>query len=207
MNGFHNQADSKQPHVPIIHYPLELDVGGISEEKALVLVRSFAQRCDALIVALHWGDEYQNAPNPKDRRFAWALLDAGATAIIGSHPHVLQPIEEYARADGRLGVTAYSLGNLVSNQGGAEPDSPRRDGLLVAITLEQTDVGVTVASTRAIPVWTANRFERGRKRNVQPMLLDDERQAIARAVGRARRPHRSGEPIRDRLAQAPVVDR
>jgi poly-gamma-glutamate synthesis protein (capsule biosynthesis protein) len=63
---------------------------------------------DAVIVVLHWGKEFVDAPSSSQIKAAHAFIDAGAIAVIGSHPHVLQGIERY-----RGGVIAYSLGNFV----------------------------------------------------------------------------------------------
>jgi hypothetical protein len=61
-----------------------------------------------IVVNLHWGDELAQFPDDEQRRFAHDLIDAGADAVIGHHPHVLQGVERY-----RNGVIAYSLGNLL----------------------------------------------------------------------------------------------
>ena len=63
---------------------------------------------DVVIALVHWGIERSTCPSAAQRSFAQDLLDAGADAVIGHHPHVLQPVEF---ADGRL--VAYSLGNFV----------------------------------------------------------------------------------------------
>jgi poly-gamma-glutamate synthesis protein (capsule biosynthesis protein) len=61
-----------------------------------------------IVVILHWGTERATSPDGSQVAFAHALIDAGADAIVGHHPHVLQGIERYGR-----GVIAYSLGNFV----------------------------------------------------------------------------------------------
>jgi poly-gamma-glutamate capsule biosynthesis protein CapA/YwtB (metallophosphatase superfamily) len=63
---------------------------------------------DYVVVILHWGTEKAVQPDNGQIQFAHALIDGGADAVIGHHPHVLQGIELYKR-----GVIAYSLGNLV----------------------------------------------------------------------------------------------
>jgi len=63
---------------------------------------------DLVIVQLHWGYEYQDTPARWQIDAAHAFVDAGADAVIGHHPHVLQAIERY-----KSGVIAYSLGNFV----------------------------------------------------------------------------------------------
>lgn len=61
-----------------------------------------------VLVALHWGNEYQETPLDKDRKFAHQLIDAGADALICHHPHVLQGVEIYQNKP-----ILYSLGNFI----------------------------------------------------------------------------------------------
>ncbi len=63
---------------------------------------------DLIVVQIHWGQEYEDAPARWQIDTAHAFVDAGADAVIGHHPHVLQGIERY-----KGGVIAYSLGNFV----------------------------------------------------------------------------------------------
>ena len=63
---------------------------------------------DYLFVSLHWGDELQHAPADWQRELGRAIIDAGATAVLGHHPHVLQSVERY-----HDGLIIYSLGNFV----------------------------------------------------------------------------------------------
>lgn len=72
-------------------------------------VRAARRRADVVIATFHWGVERATTENARQRAFAQAALSAGATAVIGAHPHVLQPIR---RARGHR-LIAYSLGNFV----------------------------------------------------------------------------------------------
>ncbi len=175
LNGFHNSADSAAPHVPLVHYDDDVTSGGCNEAQLLVRVRAAAAQCDALIVLPHWGEEYRPEPRPEDRTLAWKLVEAGALAIVGHHPHVLQPIQTVERADGSEAVVAFSLGNLVSNQDSSDAQSPKRDGLLLKLVLERTgpEAKVTMSQLAALPLWTENVFQRG-SRNVQPTVIDEE---------------------------------
>jgi len=74
-------------------------------------IRALAERADIVIVSMHAGVEYQPRPNNEQKRFAHAAIDAGAKLVVGHHPHVVQPVEEY-----NGGVIFYSLGNLVFDQ-------------------------------------------------------------------------------------------
>jgi poly-gamma-glutamate synthesis protein (capsule biosynthesis protein) len=62
---------------------------------------------DHVIVSFHWGSEQATAPRPYQLEAARAAIDAGADAVIGHHPHVLQGIERY-----KNGIILYSLGNF-----------------------------------------------------------------------------------------------
>lgn len=73
---------------------------------------------DAVIVTPHWGEEYSATPTSAQKNAAKLFLDAGAVAVVGSHPHVLQPWEKYRTADGRETLIVYSLGNLLAFQAG-----------------------------------------------------------------------------------------
>jgi len=176
LNGFNNTKDAAQPHVPIVPYPGDRMVGGRSVEQLVDAVRARAAEVDALVVFIHWGDEYKTQPRPEDRALAQALLDAGAAAVVGHHPHVLQPVEWLTRADGTRAPVAFSLGNLVSNQDFENEAGLKRDGLLLELELSRAKPGAPALVTRleGVPIFTDNRLGAGKRRNVQPVVLDDE---------------------------------
>jgi poly-gamma-glutamate capsule biosynthesis protein CapA/YwtB (metallophosphatase superfamily) len=71
-------------------------------------VRAARHRADVVVVYFHWGVERATVPNDRQRYFRRVAVEAGATVVLGAHPHVLQPI---ARSGRRL--VAWSLGNFV----------------------------------------------------------------------------------------------
>jgi len=81
---------------------------GTEPGRVLQSVRTAADEADVVIAVVHWGVEVATCPSAEQRAFAQELFDAGAVAVIGHHPHVLQAIEF---DNGRL--VAYSLGNFV----------------------------------------------------------------------------------------------
>jgi poly-gamma-glutamate synthesis protein (capsule biosynthesis protein) len=88
----------------------------IGRERAITAdVRAARTRADLVVVLMHAGYEYVKEPNGMQRRLAAAALEAGATLVLGTHPHVLQ---ERRRDGGRL--VAYSLGNFVFDRMGGE---------------------------------------------------------------------------------------
>jgi len=131
-------------------------------------VRAAAAQADAVIVSLHWGVEYEGQPRADDADLARRLVEAGALAVLGHHPHVLQPVELVPRADGTTALVAYSLGNFVSNQSrryvfGVTPDEvgAPRDGALLRFALEKRDFGrgvvrTVLAGADYVPLWTEN---------------------------------------------------
>ena len=81
--------------------PAELD-------RLAARVRRLAARTDVTIVLPHWGEQYQHEPVPDQRRVGARLLDAGATIVVGGHPHWVQAVQRHR---GRFVV--HSLGNFV----------------------------------------------------------------------------------------------
>jgi len=76
-----------------------------------------AQGCDFIIASLHWGYEFEFFPRQQQVDTAHALVEYGVDAILGHHPHVIQPVEYYRtkRDNNRVAVIAYSLGSLAWN--------------------------------------------------------------------------------------------
>ena len=111
------------------------------QDKEVVLATIRQLRADPLIHAIvvlpHWGQEYQPQPDAAQMRLAREMAQAGATAIIGTHPHVAQPIELIPTAEGRLVPVVYSLGNFVSHQIGL----PRLSSLIYMLALTPDDSG------------------------------------------------------------------
>jgi len=88
----------------------------INEDRMRRDIDLVRQNVDVLVISLHWGTENTYYPSPYQIRMAHRLVDAGATLILGHHPHVLQAIEMY-----RGSLIAYSLGNFQFVCGSARP--------------------------------------------------------------------------------------
>lgn len=71
-------------------------------------VKAARQQADVVVVLLHSGLEERTDVSPNQRAEAQAAIDAGAALVLGSHPHVLQPVEKY-----HGGLIVYSLGNFI----------------------------------------------------------------------------------------------
>lgn len=81
------------------------------EQELQSRVKEADQQVNVLVVSFHRGVEYADEPSAKERRLLRSAVDAGADLVIGHHPHVVQPVEEYRGA-----LIAYSLGNFIFDQ-------------------------------------------------------------------------------------------
>jgi poly-gamma-glutamate capsule biosynthesis protein CapA/YwtB (metallophosphatase superfamily) len=105
-------------------------------------IQSAKERADHVIPFFHWGREGQADPMPYQVALAHAAIDAGASAVLGSHPHNLQGIEVYNGAP-----IAYSLGNFVF---GGRWNPPDKRTALLELKLNKSEV----TSTTVIPAYT-----------------------------------------------------
>jgi poly-gamma-glutamate synthesis protein (capsule biosynthesis protein) len=96
-----------------------------------------------IICTLHWGTEYQSLPNAYQKNWEKFCYDHGADMVIGSHPHVIQPVVEKT-IKGKQKLTAYSLGNFVSNQ----RDRYKNGGLILSAFVSEKENGVQLDSAR-----------------------------------------------------------
>ena len=104
------------------------------------LERARALSPDIIIACFHWGYEYHFSPSIHQKNAAEISFNNGADLIIGTHPHVLQPIEiRVSSEDNRVKAVAWSLGNFVSFQ----RTLPRERTCILAVEFVKDDEGVT----------------------------------------------------------------
>ena len=111
---------------------------------------------DLQMVYLHWGDKYSLKENSFQKNLAQKLCDAGVDVIIGSHPHVVQPVKTIKSSDNKHEtVVAYSLGNFLSNQTRDKFNQYTEDGLMINIDISKssTDEEAKVEKVTCIPTW------------------------------------------------------
>jgi poly-gamma-glutamate synthesis protein (capsule biosynthesis protein) len=192
LNGNRNPDKDDQPHVNFFPYPGEAPgAPGADEAQVLAAVKAARAQCDFLVVSIHWGIEYAPAPRPEDVDVAHKMLEAGASVIVGHHPHVLQQVETYKTQDGRNTVIFYSLGNFLSNQSrtyvdGLMPDKDGdpRDSMMAMFSAVRKDYGpagvrVELGHVGILPVWGENNrndLAAGRTKTpiIRPILMDRE---------------------------------
>ncbi len=88
----------------------------IDKDKIKADVAKLKKQSDVQMVSMHWGQEYQFSPNEEQVELAQYLSDLGVDVIIGTHPHVIQPMDYITGKDGNETLVMYSLGNFVSAQ-------------------------------------------------------------------------------------------
>ena len=93
-------------------------------------IEKYKDKVDLLIVSMHWGTEYMTYPTNEQKEMAKYLADLGVDLIIGTHPHVIEPIEYI---DDTLVI--YSLGNFISSQVGVE----RLTGLMLSLNIKKEE--------------------------------------------------------------------
>jgi poly-gamma-glutamate capsule biosynthesis protein CapA/YwtB (metallophosphatase superfamily) len=125
-NGNHKDVDDRIA---------SMDIPTMQADVARIL-----EKADAAIVSMHAGVEYQSHPNRQQIEFAHAAIDAGASVVVGHHPHVTQPWERRGN-----GVIFYSLGNLVFDQ---SQRTATQHGALAEVVFS----GKTLESAALLPV-------------------------------------------------------
>lgn len=105
--------------------------------QAVIDIQKAKSVSDVIVVSMHWGVEYSNIPSEVQREQAQWLADQGVHVILGTHPHVLQPMDRLSGKDGNETVVAYSLGNFISGQVGLE----RLVGGIMKFDIKKTTIG------------------------------------------------------------------
>jgi poly-gamma-glutamate capsule biosynthesis protein CapA/YwtB (metallophosphatase superfamily) len=131
----------------LVVYGITMIATGWDEEQALAVTEKLRREHPGtyLVAFLHWGNEYVTQ-NEHQRNFAQKLIDRGADAIIGAHPHVIQGIELY---EGK--PILYSLGNFIFDQYWR---SDLEDGLAIRLSAGKDSYRyevIPIHSKRSVP--------------------------------------------------------
>ena len=118
-------------------------------------VRRIREAGAEVVIAIpHWGQEYHRKPEANTVKLARKMIAAGVDVILGSHPHMVQPVEyvtvELEDGTTRTGLVAYSMGNFISNMSRRYTDS----GIIVEFTLlEKQDGGFEAVDVGVVPIY------------------------------------------------------
>ena len=105
---------------------------GEEPESIVAVIVSEKAAGNFVVVLPHWGNEYQDTPSTAQTDAAHLFVDAGADAIIGAHPHVIQTYENYNGAP-----IIYSLGNFLFDQSWS---TPTQQGLTLGFAIDATSI-------------------------------------------------------------------
>lgn len=108
MNG--NEYEKKYLINEVRFNDEDLDLSLVERHVRLARERG----ADLVIASIHWGWEFEMYPHKNVMEAARRVMDLGVDVILGSHPHVSQPMERYRARDGRQCLVIYSLGDFVS---------------------------------------------------------------------------------------------
>lgn len=137
-NGLGGSALQKEPYLVNLY----------SEELVKKDIETVRDKVDVLIVAMHWGNEYNLNATETQRNQAKFLADNGVDIVLGTHSHCIEPWEKIGDT-----VVFYSFGNFISNQMGAETALIRKVGVIgMFATLDITKVVDTEKNTTTITI-------------------------------------------------------
>lgn len=122
---------------------------------------------EIIIANMHWGEEYHLQPVASEKSMADYLTSLGVDVIMGSHPHVVQPVETRTNPITDTPVQViYSLGNFISNQ----QDTNSRGGLMVKLRLRRHGGKVTVSAPECSLFYCSH--PTGTQRNYKLLRVD-----------------------------------
>ncbi|MDR2509450.1 MAG: CapA family protein [Spirochaetaceae bacterium] len=155
----------------------------IEESVMIREIEELRPLCDFLAVSMHWGNEYDHTPSARQMELAKLLASRNVDLVIGHHPHVLQPLMRFDKADGSPMFCYFSLGNFIS----AQNETPRMLGglMLVSVRFNKKTRAQTVQSASLIPLVT--HYERGFTNfKVYPLSAYTEEYGAAHSLNRAK---------------------
>lgn len=147
--------------------------------KVLQDIKRAEELADIVIVCPHWGTEYQDRPSGYQEKFALEMTQAGADLIIGTHPHVPQPVEWITSENGNTSLCYYSLGNYVSTQ--KEPLCMLEGMAWVTFHVTEEGVSLSEQGTGVLPLVCHYKSGPVRLENVYP--LEDYTEELASRHG------------------------
>jgi len=145
-----------------IRSPFSSAVNRMSLARMRSDIASVRADVDLVVVFLHWGSEYSTRVESSTRSKGRALIDAGADLVLGSHPHVVRPVETY-----KGHYIVYSMGNFLSGQSKSLTDL----GAMVTAKVTKDASGTVVSGLRVMPTFRDRSPGRGRS-TYRTVLID-----------------------------------
>jgi len=161
-------------------------------------IAALRPQVDVLVLVLHWGVEYNPGVTEEQKRLARDFLTAGADVILGSHPHVLEPMELF-NINGQNKFVIYSMGNFIGDQRGIE----RNSGIVLKLrfTKDFTTGATALQEVSYTPTYSHSYRENGRqqfrvipveetigaiKAHTEPYLTESDLPVLEQVLARTR---------------------
>ncbi|WP_100065526.1 CapA family protein [Miniphocaeibacter massiliensis] len=148
------KQDEKSMISPLNEEEIKKDIETLKDKKA-----------DFIVIFPHWGVEYSTKPNDFQKELGHKMLDWGADVILGSHPHVIQPIEKVEK-DGKEKYIIYSMGNSISGQRERySKNSNTEAGVFVNLNIEKksSENEAVIKNIEISPTWVKEEKNEGKK--------------------------------------------
>ncbi len=128
---------------------------GEALEKLRTALKTAREEADCVIVFAHWGTEYENQPDELQQFYSDLFLQAGVDVVVGSHPHVIQPMETLTAENGHVMLIYYSLGNLISGN----QDPAQNSGALGCFNIKKAGDEILITDSELVKIDSIFRVE------------------------------------------------
>ena len=169
-------ADFKDNEKNLINVFMKKDVATFSQNLERDIANMRADGAEAIVLYIHWGEEYQIKQNAQQTAMAQAACDLGVDVIVGGHPHVIQPIDLLTSTtdENHKTVCLYSTGNALSNQRREHMNlktGHTEDGIFFTFSFAKySDGTVRLENVDVLPLWINLYYSSVTKRNVYDIL-------------------------------------
>lgn len=140
----------------------------IDKELMASEIKEAKKQADVIILSLHFGNEYERYPSEEQKDLVQFAADQGVHAVLGHHPHVLQPIDWVEGENGNQTFVVYSLGNFLSGQ----DKLYRQIGGIVKFTIRKVSVvgkdRIEIVEPKFLPTYVS--MENNSNYQVLPMF-------------------------------------
>ena len=121
----------------------------LKKEKVSKDIKEARQNADVVMVFPHWGTENAHEVNDQQKEYVKMFSELGVDIVIGTHPHVLQPVEWVTNSEtGKKMIVYYSIGNFISHQ----VNLNQMCGGMAEITVERKDGEIQITNAKLTPV-------------------------------------------------------
>ncbi|MGW7890041.1 CapA family protein [Staphylococcus xylosus] len=146
-----------------------------NEEQIKKDVAKAKEQSDMVMVSAHWGNEGKHEPNTKQKKYAKVFANAGVDVVIGTHPHVIQPVQWVNGNDNHRTLVAYSLGNFLNGQSTGNESNALGGNL--QFNIEKQPKGITIRDVKWKSLVThyeiANPLDNNTRQNFKMYPLTD----------------------------------